>query len=60
MKRLFTSIAVGAAFITGAHIPYFGHDWPGVAVVLKMIVFLIGYALMDVYGKNYLKWKNDE
>lgn len=60
MKRFFTSTAVGMLFIIGANIPYFGHDFPGVAVALKFILFLIGYVLMDVYGRNYLKWKNDE
>ena len=60
MKRFFTSTAVGIAFITGAHIPTFGHDYPGVALTLKMIVFLIGYVLMDVYAKNYWKWRNNE
>ena len=60
MKRLFTSIAVGMLFIIGAHIPCFGHDFPGVALALKFVLFLIGYALMDVYGKNYWKWINNE
>ena len=60
MKRLFTSIAVGTAFIIGAHIPSFGHDWPGLAIALKFVLFLIGYVLMDVYGRNYLKWINNE
>lgn len=60
MKQLFTSIAVGSSFVIGASIPYNGHDFPGVAVALSCIMYLIGYILMDVYGKNYLKWKNDE
>ena len=60
MKRLFMSMAVGITFIIGAHIPCFGHDWPGLAIALKMVVFTIGYILMDAYGRNYLKWKNDE
>lgn len=60
MKQLFMSLAVGAAFIIGAHIPCFGHDYPGVALALKFVLFLIGYTLMDVYGRNYLKWKSNE
>lgn len=60
MKRFFMSFAVATAFIIGADIPCFGHDCPGLAVALKMIMFLIGYALMDVYGRNYLKWINNE
>lgn len=60
MKRLFTSIAVGTAFIVGANIPYFGNDWPGLTIALRFILFLIGYALMDVYGRNYLKWIKNE
>lgn len=60
MKRFFTSNAVGMAFIIGSHIPYLGHDLPGVALVLKMVLFLIGFSLMDMYGKNYWKWRNNE
>lgn len=60
MKRLFMSMAVGTAFVIGSHIPCFGHDLPGVAIALKMVAFTIGYVLMDIYGRNYLKWKNDE
>lgn len=54
------SMAVGTAFIIGSHIPCFGHDLPGVAIALKMVAFTIGYVLMDIYGRNYLKYKNDE
>lgn len=60
MKRLFTSIAVGTSFIIGSHIPCFGHDWPGLAIALKFVLFLIGYVLMDMYGRNYWKWINNE
>ena len=60
MKRFFISTVVGMLFIIGAQISSFGHDFPGVAVALKFILFLIGYVLMDMYGRNYLKWKNDE
>ena len=60
MKRLFMSLAVGTAFVIGASIPCYGHDLPGVAIALECVMYLIGYALMDVYGRNYLKWKNDE
>ena len=60
MKRLFTSMVVGFAFIIGAHIPSSGHDWPGVALAMKFVLFIIGYMLMDIYGRNYLKWINNE
>lgn len=60
MKRLFMSMVVGTTFIIGSHIPCFGHDLPGVAIALKMVAFTIGYVLMDVYGKNYLKWTKNE
>ena len=56
MKQLITSIGVSTAFIIGAHIPCFGHDWPGVALIAKIIMFFIGYILMDIYGRNYWKW----
>ena len=35
-------------------------DWPGTALVLKCVVFTIGYILMDIYGRNYLNWKDNE
>lgn len=60
MKRFFTSTVVGMLFIIGAQIPCLGHDFPGVALALKFVLFLIGYVLMDVYGRNYLKWMNNE
>lgn len=60
MKRFFMSLAVGTAFIVGTGIPCPGHDLPGVAVALKFVMYLIGYVLMDVYGRNYLKWINNE
>lgn len=60
MKRFFTSTAVGMIFILGANIPELGHDCPGVAIALQLATFTIGYVLMDVYGRNYLKWKNNE
>lgn len=60
MKRFFTSTLVGIIFVIGANIPNVGHDLPGVAIALECVMYLIGYALMDIYGRNYLKWKNDE
>ena len=60
MKQLFTSIAVGSSFVIGASIPCDGHDMPGVALTLRCIMFLIGYILMDMYGRNYLNWKDNE
>ena len=60
MKRLFTSTAVGILFVIGANIPCFGHDWTVLAIVLQFTIFLIGYTLMEVYGRNYWKWIKNE
>ena len=60
MKRFFTSSGLSMAFITGAHIPCFGHDFVWIAILLKIVFFGIGFKLLDVYGKNYWKWINNE
>lgn len=60
MKRFFTSTLVGIIFIIGANIPELGHDCPGVAITLEFATYMIGYELMDVYGRKYWEWKNNE
>jgi hypothetical protein len=61
MKRFFTSTAVGMIFFLGANIPEFVHDCPGVAIfALQLATFTIGYVLMDIYGRKYWEWKNNE
>lgn len=55
MKEFLTSIGISMCFIIGSHMPaeYI------LGTVLKLLFFILGFALIEYYGKNYKKW-NDE
>ena len=55
MKEFLTSIGISMCFITGSHMPY-ECIWGN---VLKLLFFMLGFALIEYSGKNYKKW-NDE
>lgn len=54
MERFLISFLIALCFIYGAYMPFES----SIGVVLKIVLYTIGYGLINYHGKNYLLWEN--